>query len=487
MKQSNPILGGLLLPFMAAIAFLFLWPGGALAETSSEPAPANEQEISSLLATLRDPQARAALERQLELMLEARQADEQQPGGDAPESVTAIVSNELGQLWEEVSEQPLERWVRGGLMTVGALLLAAIAYWLLRRLGSLAARLIDRAGFRAEDKDSDFVSSVTPLLRTGLRLAVLAGFLLALSQIWGINLREIVPDPLLGDLTTTLFALLVIGLLAFLAWYAVSTGVRLLFNRLTAGEISNRRAQRIRTLEPLVVSVGRFVIGTLTLLVMLAELGVEIGPLLAGAGVVGLAVGFGAQNLVRDFINGIMVVAEDAAGIGDVVEVAGHKGVVETMNMRIMTLRDLAGIVYTVPYGDITTIKNFTKDFSYALIDVGVAYREDIGEVIDELKNAGERLRQDSELGPKTLEDLEILGVDSLADSAVVIRVRMRVRANERWTIERALRRAFKDAFDAAGIEIPFPHTTLYFGESKQGEPTTANLQVTAEGKLERA
>jgi small conductance mechanosensitive channel len=203
---------------------------------------------------------------------------------------------------------------------------------------------------------------------------------------------------------------------------------------------------------------------------------VNIGPLLAGAGILGLAIGFGAQTLVKDLITGVTILLEDGATVGDVIEVAGHAGVVEEMRIRVIQLRDLAGNVHLVPYSDVTTIKNFTKEFSYYLFEIGVAYREDTDEVCEVLKQLSDELQQDSEFGPDILEPLEILGVDQFADSAVIIKARMKTKPIRQWAIGREFNRRMKKRFDERNIEIPFPHTTLYFGEPREGNPPPLHI-----------
>ena len=189
-------------------------------------------------------------------------------------------------------------------------------------------------------------------------------------------------------------------------------------------------------------------------------------PLLAGAGVLGIAVGFGAQTLVKDFLTGITVILEDLLQIGDVVQVGQRSGRVERITLRKIQLRDLEGIVHTVPFGEVSIVDNYTKEYSYYLFDVGVAYKEDTDQVIEHLKNIDEGMRESEQYQDLILEPLEILGVDQFADSAVVIKARIKTRAHDRWTIGREFKRRIKYTFDEHGIEIPFPHQTVYFGDS---------------------
>ena len=211
-------------------------------------------------------------------------------------------------------------------------------------------------------------------------------------------------------------------------------------------------------------------------LAVLAELGVNIGPLVAGAGVLGVALGFGSQKLVQDIITGVFILFEDLISVGDVVDVGGKAGLVEAVSLRNVRLRDLAGTVHTIPYSTISTISNLTKGFSFYVFDIGVAYREDVDRVMGVLKELGEELRQDPGIGPKILEPLEIFGVDAFADSAVVIKCRFKTQPIQQWTVGREFNRRIKNRFDELGIEIPYPHTTVYFGEDRQGHAPPARL-----------
>ncbi|MBD3649546.1 MAG: mechanosensitive ion channel family protein [Pseudomonadales bacterium] len=229
-----------------------------------------------------------------------------------------------------------------------------------------------------------------------------------------------------------------------------------------------RRARRLDTLVPLLRSIIQITIAILSALLILSELGINIGPLLAGAGILGLAVGFGAQTLVKDLITGVTILLEDAASLDDVIEVGNHMGKVEEMRIRVLQLRDLAGVVHVIPYSEVTSIKNYTKDFSYYLFDVGIAYREDVDEVMEVLKKLSDEICEDEEFKDLILEPLEILGVDQFADSAVVIKARIKTQPRERWAVGREFNRRMKKRFDEEGIEIPFPHRTVYVGEPKE-------------------
>lgn len=210
------------------------------------------------------------------------------------------------------------------------------------------------------------------------------------------------------------------------------------------------------------------VVWAIALVMALKEAGFDIGPILAGAGVVGLAVGFGAQNLVRDVLSGVFLLLEDQVRVNDVAIVNGTGGLVEQINLRTIVLRGLDGTVHVFPNGAITTLSNMTHGYSYYVFDVGVAYKEDTDHVVEVLKGIGAQMMKEEPYNAYILEPLEVLGVDKFADSAVVVKVRFKTLPIKQWDVGREMNRRIKKEFDRAGIEIPFPHTSLYFGEASK-------------------
>jgi len=225
-------------------------------------------------------------------------------------------------------------------------------------------------------------------------------------------------------------------------------------------------AKRIKTLINVLWTIVVGLIWFVAALTTLTQIGVNVGPILAGAGVVGLAVGFGAQNLVKDLVSGFFLILENQIRVGDVAVINGTGGLVETITFRTIILRDLAGIVHVFPNGSINTLANMTKDWSAYVVDIGVAYKEDTDRVIDVMGRVGEELRADPAYGPSMIEPVEIFGVDAFADSAVNIKVRLKTLPLEQWKVGREYRRRLKKAFDAEKIEIPFPHRTVYMAET---------------------
>lgn len=240
--------------------------------------------------------------------------------------------------------------------------------------------------------------------------------------------------------------------------------------------------QRASTLTQIVRDVARIAIFFVGVMMILSEMGIDLKPMLAAAGLGGLAIGFGAQSLVKDVISGFFILLENSIRVGDVVEVAGVSGLVEQIELRSIRLRDLAGNVHVVPNGVIDKVKNMTKDYSYYVFDVGVAYREDVDEVMVILKSIADELQADPAFKDDILDPLEMLGVDQFAHSAVIIKCRVKTQPIKQWRIGREMNRRIKKTFDAKGIEIPFPHQTIYWGEAKQGTPPplyVARLQQT--------
>lgn len=229
------------------------------------------------------------------------------------------------------------------------------------------------------------------------------------------------------------------------------------------------RVKRLNTLERVFRYVATVIIILVASMLVLSELGISIAPILATAGVLGIAIGFGAQSLVKDYFTGFFLLLENQVRVGDVVEVSGKGGLVEEMTLRYIRLRDYEGSVHYVPNGTVDTVTNRSRGFAYAVIDVGVAYREDIDVVYDVMREVASELRADPELSSRIVDDIEIAGVDNWADSAVVIRCRFKVMPLEQWGVRRAYLYRLKKAFDAAGIEIPYPHLTVYAGQDKQG------------------
>jgi len=243
---------------------------------------------------------------------------------------------------------------------------------------------------------------------------------------------------------------------------------RMVRRREAAGEQATEVAKRVNTLFRLVRQGVRIVVYVIVLLVILKEVGIDIAPILAGAGILGLAVGFGAQNLVRDVISGFFFILENQVRVGDVAVINGTGGLVEEINFRTIVLRDLSGVVHVYPNGTVTTLSNMTRTWSAYVFEIGVAYKENTDRVSEVIREVCAGMREDETYGPLILEEAEIFGVDQFGDSAVVIKGRIKTEPIKQWMVGREFLRRIKLAFDERDIEIPFPHRSIYFGEASK-------------------
>jgi moderate conductance mechanosensitive channel len=241
---------------------------------------------------------------------------------------------------------------------------------------------------------------------------------------------------------------------------------RLYMARHTAPDQVNRVATLARVLSNVAGVVITIVAGTL----ILGELGISVAPILATAGVAGVAIGFGAQSLIKDYFNGFFLLLDDQVREGDVVEVGGKGGVVEEVTLRYVRLRDLNSHVHFIPNGEITLVTNRTRGYATPLIDIGIAYREDPDEALEVMRQVASAMREEPKWNERLVEDLEVIGVNEWADSAIILRARLKVVPPiDQWSVKREYLKRLKKAFDEHGIEIPFPHLTVYPGQLKDG------------------
>jgi small-conductance mechanosensitive channel len=273
----------------------------------------------------------------------------------------------------------------------------------------------------------------------------------------------------LGAFTESAIHIAIILIVAWALKLIANKGIRTFRFYIERRTDDEEEKKRLETLGRVFRYAANVLITAIAAMLVLTELGISIAPILATAGVLGLAVGFGAQSLVKDYFSGLFLLLENQIRHGDVVEAGGKSGVVEEVTLRYVRLRGYEGNVHFVPNGHIDTVTNMTRDFSYAVVDVAVAYRENIDEVFEVIHKVAAAMRLDEQFRDLILEDAELAGVESWADSAMVIRLRIKVRPIQQWTVKRELLRRLKAAFDAQGIEIPFPHLTLYAGQLKDG------------------
>ena len=313
-----------------------------------------------------------------------------------------------------------------------------------------------------EQRLNDFFRSLLGFMRLVVFLVTVAT---ALRVAGLVDIPAWINGVLGRDLSASLFSVLFVAIVAFLLWLLLASWVdyRLNPNR---GIAPTAREATLLTLLRNALTVAIVVIA---LMVSLSEMGLEIGPLLASAGVLGLAISFGSQRLVQDIITGVFIQLENAFNVGDVITVAGTTGVVERLTIRSVSLRDLSGVFHIIPFSSVDMVSNLMRDFSFHVAEIGIAYRESVDEAKALMFQAFEDLRADPVHGPAIIGPLDWHGVTEFGDSQVTVRARIRTRPGSHWPIGRAYNELVKRRFDEAGVEIPFPHMTLWFGEDKSG------------------
>lgn len=476
---------------LVLLAAVLLTGFATFAAAQSEPDDSSEREdIERLVNTLEDPDKREQLITDLEHLLTAQQDSDTGEAAAAQDtgSVLDVAKKMVADTWDDITAVDPVEVIIASAISVGILVAALVLRWLLLMvLRRLYARLTgndrdDEATESLTDSTPDEENAEKAALPSAIsRLVNLIVGVLAIALIaesWGAGIAELLSTSLGSRIAETALAVGLILIATFALWNAASILIGRLL-RVTSSKLDRERTiRRMDTLRPLLTNALQTTISIFAGLLILSELGINIAPLLAGAGILGLAIGFGAQTLVKDLITGITFLLEDAATIGDVIEVAGHLGVVEEMRIRIIQLRDLSGVVHMVPYSEVTSVKNYTKDFSYKVFEVGVAYRENTDRVCEILMEISEDISSDATHGPNILEPLQILGVDQFADSAVIIKARLKTVPGLQWATGREFNRRMKMRFDEEGIEIPFPHTTIYFGEPKEGTAPPMQLAL---------
>ena len=363
------------------------------------------------------------------------------------------------------------------LLWATAQILAIILIWIFLR--NWAIRLASR-GVRLRDSTREMfpalerrVNSILPRLVLALRIAMLIGVVAALLEIMGIlDLRRLIGADGL-DVTAEVVTVIFILVASILAWLAIASWVDFRLNP------SGRRtpSSRETTLLTLLYNAATIAIVIFASMFILSELGINIGPLIASAGVLGLAIGFGSQKLVQDIITGIFIQFDNAINVGDVVSLGGITGAVEKLTIRSVSLRDVEGAFHIIPFSSVDVVTNYMRDFSYFVCDMGVAYRENTEEVRQAMLDAYDKLREDPEMAEQVLGDLEWFGLQAFGDNAVVLRARIKTIPGKQWGVGRAYNGIVKTIFDERGIEIPFPHQTIYFGVDREGNAPPLHIR----------
>ena len=303
---------------------------------------------------------------------------------------------------------------------------------------------------------------------------------LALLATFG-ELLERRPQPLRLDGETRGRAgarVLGIWLLAWLTYRVVALAARRIELEVDDGDdsVTTLRERRGHTISQLLRSVGRLLVVAIALLLTF-NVFIDIGPILAGAGILGLAVSFGAQSLVKDFLSGFFILFENQFAIGDVIEAGGKSGTVEKMTLRVVVLRDLKGTMHVVPNSEIKVVSNMTRGWSRAVVDVGITYEEDIDRALAVVRDEAAQFSTDKMWGAQLDGPLEVPGIESLGDSAVVIRTLIKTQPGSQWTVAREFRRRLKKRLDREGISIPYPQRRVHV--QVQGGPASPEVVAT--------
>jgi small conductance mechanosensitive channel len=348
-------------------------------------------------------------------------------------------------------------------LAVGVAVVAAYA------LATLAVRLACSAlaNFAFADASPDRRETWQKPMRVAravIFLAVLAALLLPALDLAGAGVpAHASRGALLSWFVGSGLRILVVALLTYLLVRVIATSTARLEAQVMHGGGPDRveHVKRARTLSRLVKNALTSLVLGVALLMILRELNVDIMPVLTGAGIVGLAVGFGAQTLVKDLISGAFLILDDNVRVGDVARINGTGGLVEAINLRTIVLRDHEGTVHVFPNGSITTLSNLTKDFAFAVVDVGFSYGEDTEHVVEVLRRVGTEVAEDPAFAPNVLAPVEVQAVEAFGNGQMTVRLRIKARPLTQWDIGRELRRRIKKAFDAEGIQMPAPPGTV--------------------------
>ena len=383
-------------------------------------------------------------------------------------------------IWALAVENGIRQLLVGTLLTVlivgGAKALDEAIGWAMDRVlhpGPEMARRFPGLAARA--------AQYVPMLKTIVSAVLGFGAVILLLETWGLDSLDWFNQGTLGRrLIDTLISIASTLVIALVVWEAANSAIQRRLTRISR-DAQAARSARVRTLLPMLRTVLGAVILVVVVLNALAQLGLNVAPLLAGAGVVGLAIGFGSQTLVRDVITGIFLLLEDAVAVGDVVTLGGLTGVVENLSSRSIKLRATDGSVHIVPFSAVTTVTNQTRDFAFAVLDVTVAYTEDTDHVVQALKDIGAEIRAEPKWKLLIRDDIDVWGVDKLADNGVTIRARVKTEPSSRWPVVREFNRRIKMQFAERGIIIPRPQPMVMVERAPDQRPADPDIAQAAQ------
>ncbi|MGH6965584.1 MAG: mechanosensitive ion channel family protein [Phenylobacterium sp.] len=352
--------------------------------------------------------------------------------------------------------------------------------WLLRRLFDRWLARFGPSDGRAPAERRHGQHKAAGVTWALLRLLILVGAVLVVMSVWGID-----PWAWLSDgAGARLLRLALIVVLSTALVEATGFLIRRLVEGIASRSGNRRRAAQLRTLGPLLTGSAQGVLVVIGLLTFLSELGLKVGPLLASAGVVGIAVGFGAQTIVKDFLTGLFLIAEDVVSVGDNVRIGDAAGVVETMTVRTIRLRSANGTLHIFPYSEAQVIHNRTKIFSSYLFEIVVNYESDLDHALGVMQQVGDELRADSDFRSAITRPFEVLGVDRLGPAGATLKARVTTEPQAQWRVGREYNRRLKAAFDAAGIGMALQ--TLAARQPEEAEPAPRHPEVRAFASPER-
>jgi small conductance mechanosensitive channel len=370
-------------------------------------------------------------------------------------------AEQIGHWWNRLTEyltdlHPTELAINIGLTVLVVILMTAV---------TVAFRRLVERGWKSLGSDSVatavHLSRLAKLLLFGLRIVLLAFGIYFIALVWSLDLIAWASTTAGAAIVTATIRLILLLFAIVVGNEAVRFLVSQALERLAHQTTDLRRAAQINTLGPVLRGLAQTALLIIGTLMVLGELGVQIGPLIAGAGVVGIAVGFGAQTLVKDFLTGMFLIAEDVVSVGDIVTVSGSGGVVERMTLRTIQLRAFDGTLHVFPYSEAQVVHNLTKTFSFYVFVLLISYESDIDKALAVMHEVGAELQADLAFKNKILEPIEVVGVDGFADSGITLKARIKTLPMQQWSVGREYNRRIKTAFDRAGISIPYPHVHL--------------------------
>ncbi len=428
--------------------------------SSKELSEQKINELENLLKILNNPKLLEEFTETLNLLIQAKKI-----------SSSKVVNEQ--SIFDKIETQILNYsslfLFIAGIKTLIVIILAIV----INRIIKLAFRRVISIQEDNEKKETNIRNErYINLSRQLLAVFVYVSASLFILKFFGFDLFDYFSSDLGNKVIEKFFTIIFVIIFSFIFWTVCSSSI----DKIASRENLDRTGNRLRTLLPLAKNALLIIILITSIIIILSELGINIAPLLAGAGIIGLAIGFGAQTLVKDIITGAFIVFENTLSMGDVVDVGNHSGVVEGLTIRTMKLRDLEGKVHTIPFSSVETIINMTKDYSFVVSEIGISYREDSDQVIMVIKEVFDSMLQEKQFNENILDDLEVMGLERFDDSAVIIRLRIKTNPGFQWKTKREFNRRLKYAFDKNNIEIPYPHTTIFFGEDKDGDSPSAKV-----------